>query len=63
VTRKDFVLIADVLRIAGKRANIPGAIPDMVRLSMLANDMASELARTNGAFDRERFLKACGVTG
>lgn len=49
MTRRDFVLIAEVV------ANIDNAD---VRRSV-ALDFATELASTNGRFDRLRFLRAC----
>jgi hypothetical protein len=51
VTRKDFVLIAGVL--AQARNVESKAVVDRISL-----DFASELASTNRAFDRERFLTA-----
>ena len=47
MTRKDFNLIAQVL----KQSNAP--------LELVSN-FAQELAKTNPGFDSERFVKACG---
>ena len=47
MTRKDFNLIAQVL----KQNNAPSA---------LVHDFAEALAKTNPGFDSERFVKACG---
>jgi hypothetical protein len=58
VTKKDFELIAGVLRVnalAWKGSVGASAVRDV------ASDMAAELARTNARFDRERFLTACEV--
>jgi len=66
MTRKDFVLIADTLK-AAKPALGPHDASDMEMQAQLAlwTDMAESfgtaLARTNPAFDRTRFLTACGV--
>lgn len=54
MTRKDFQLIADVIR------NLDEVIePEGMRI--LAEEMADALATTNANFDRARFVKACGV--
>jgi hypothetical protein len=56
MTKKDYVLIAGV--IAGRRAAWPNA-------ERVLNDLARELgiclAVENRAFDRARWLKACGA--
>lgn len=59
MTRKDYVLIAAALN---------GACPDTRRLVREYNGwhvavcaLANALAADNPAFDRARFLKACGV--
>jgi len=59
MTRKDYILIAAAL--ANERT------PFMVEhhkyaLDNIALTLADALATTNPRFDRERFLKACGVT-
>lgn len=54
MTRKDFELIAST--IAGLFPGQPGH-----RLTV-ADRFADQLATTNARFDRERFLRACGVT-
>lgn len=50
MTRKDFVMIADVIRFLP----LPLATRDIVAL-----EFAEELATTNPRFDKERFVKAC----
>lgn len=63
MTRKDFVLIADTLK-AAKPLYIPEDREVMFAYSAWENvayGMATALARTNPAFDRTRFLTACGV--
>lgn len=57
MTRKDYVLIAEALRVARE---IPcGTVLQMH--STVALELAGTLADTNPRFDRERFLKAAGV--
>jgi hypothetical protein len=54
MTRKDYELIAQTLRYADE-------IVDEIALEALAEVFANALVITNPAFDRARFLKACGV--
>lgn len=58
MTRKDYELIALALRDARE-----GCVSDAQRIanSMAAQSIAQRLADENGRFDRERFLRACGV--
>lgn len=59
-TRKDFVLIAEA--VAACKPNDPSESPDYKRgVYAVANELAWQLGKTNPRFDRERFLKACGV--
>jgi hypothetical protein len=53
MTRKDYVLIAEVLHKA--------YVPDMIDYEMLVEDFANALAGTNPLFNREIFFKACGI--
>ena len=57
-TRQHFESIADVIRV-----ELQNAPPGEVRtaLTYLAGRMANNLALSNAKFDRERFMKACGV--
>ena len=57
MTKKDFELIAAVLAAVSNTAhsNAANALRDV------ADEFARVLGRTNPRFDRERFLKACGV--
>ena len=55
MTRKDYKLIAEILR------DSLDAIIDDLALEALASNFADELAKDNPRFNRERFLKACGV--
>ena len=64
MTRKDYQLIADVLRERGTQADKSDA-PWMKGFRSahvaLARDFADALAADNPRFDRTRFFKACGV--
>ena len=53
MTRKDFQLIANVLR-----AHQDGSDADHV-VRGLAVSLAIELSKTNPLFNKERFIKAC----
>jgi len=54
MTRKDYVIIADVIK------NLDECI-DSDGLEALADNMADALESDNPRFDRARFLVACGV--
>ena len=54
MTKRHFVLIAETIREFGGSSNA-GAF-DRERI---ARAFADRLAKTNGRFDRERFLRAC----
>jgi hypothetical protein len=53
MTRKDYVLIAQILEQTFY-------LNESQRLT-IARDFADELGMANRAFDRDRFLTACGV--
>jgi hypothetical protein len=55
MTRKDFELIAAVLKNRRALAGDAGAF------DTLARDFAEALAATNKQFNRDRFLRACGA--
>lgn len=55
MSRKHYQMIAQVLNTA--RCDWA----DGQTIDTLAEDFADELVATNERFDRERFLKACGV--
>jgi hypothetical protein len=61
--RRHFEMIARTLR--DRRAKVQaqqaGESAATIALDTLAHDFADALAATNTRFDRERFLKACGV--
>jgi len=54
--RRHFELIAAVLNEAGSHMPI-----DMAGREYIARRFADTLAKCNSGFNRERFLKACGV--
>ena len=57
MTRKDYVMIAEVInRNTGSLTE--SALIDFARM---AEDLATELQNDNPRFDRARFLTACGV--
>lgn len=65
MTRKDYELIAAAFK---RRMDVLAGFPDrkicsliQEDITLLAEDLAGELAATNPAFDIARFLKACGV--
>ena len=58
MTRKDFELIAKVLR-AARNGDIDRRAEWVT--DAIAEDMADGLATTNPRFNREKFLRACGV--
>lgn len=64
MTRKDYVMIAAALW-RSKPLAILNPRMDAVRQSvyeMAVRNIADALAADNAAFDRARFLKACGVS-
>jgi hypothetical protein len=65
VTRKDFQLIADVVRqlrtFPAHDVEMSEDVAHAVRWTTVADKLASALATTNAKFDRERFLEACGI--
>jgi pyrroloquinoline quinone (PQQ) biosynthesis protein C len=68
MTRNHFVLIAATIKAQRDDARKSEALETdgslwavEVALDSLSRDMASTLGRFNPSFDRDRFLKACGV--
>lgn len=63
MSRKDYVMIAAALMRA--RSLVPDTgdyrVHELLGVTQAATCLANELARANAAFDRVRFLKACGV--
>jgi hypothetical protein len=58
MTKKDFQLIADVIKNLSDTADNVGA---PISREALAKVFAAGLRSTNDRFDRERFIRACGV--
>tara|TARA_R110002051_G_scaffold295757_1_gene361633 strand:- start:236 stop:421 length:186 start_codon:yes stop_codon:yes gene_type:complete len=58
MTRKDFQLIADVIK-ATHRSNVVDT--DDKAIAILTESLAIELAKTNPRFNKALFIKACGV--
>ena len=59
MTRKDYVMIAEV--IADLMADFNNGRSDEVSLSLVAQELANALKADNDRFDSARFLTACGV--
>ena len=58
MTRKDYVLISDVIR--NTYVTLLGP-KNRAGLEMLATSLADALQRDNPQFDKKRFLAACGL--
>jgi len=72
MTRQHYELIAHVLKSArasegrnqyASRTNKVKSAARLAALESLTRDFSSELASTNGRFDRERFERACDPAG
>lgn len=59
MTRKDFQLIADAIKFTRDHSEEHGL--DSLTLAYLTGVLVNVLPDTNPNFDRERFIKACGV--
>lgn len=60
MTKKDYVLIAKVLKHGVDNHKAADSALEMVEV--LAGYLACEFKKENPRFDRARFLTACGVT-
>lgn len=60
MTKRDFILIARVLRAAKGDAS---RATEAATVARIAAGFAEELAQCNPKFDSARFLAACGVEG
>lgn len=60
MTRKDYILLANALASA-KPEYVPTASPFNEQWRDDCEAVADALAADNARFERERFLKACGV--
>jgi hypothetical protein len=63
MTRKDYELLAEAIRLTRNKADFQGFTVEESTLSAVANSMAQLLEYENPRFDRKRFLEACGVVG
>lgn len=61
MTRKDYVLIAAALKLARVRGDYAHDSHMLAGVDRAAEKVADALADDNRAFDRARFLQACGV--
>lgn len=59
MTRKDYILLADALRRARIETLRTGHDAEGIRIAAI--EIAYELKDDNPAFDKERFMKACGI--
>jgi hypothetical protein len=59
MTRRDYVLIAAALK--GAHDSHIHTLPGAIGVRTAALTLADTLAQDNPRFDRDRFLKACGV--
>jgi hypothetical protein len=57
MTRRDFELIAGVVRYVAELKTT-----DKDTLYLVAYAFSTELSKRNSAFDKARFMEACGVT-
>jgi hypothetical protein len=55
MTKKDFILLAKVIR------ECPASSNDWVHKPSFVAILASELEKQNHSFEAERFIQACGV--
>ena len=62
MTKKDYELIAQGLRLAGDVTETSGHYGVESALALAATILADSLERQNPRFNRELFLKACGVS-
>jgi hypothetical protein len=74
MTRKDYILIADAIRLLLadiERESAPMAVCDRTRALMAGEHLgvrqvvmrlADQLRQDNSRFDRARFIEACGLT-
>ena len=64
MTKKDYELIAEAIANASELTEILGGIDTDTRdrvIALVAQKIASGLEMENSAFNRARFLTACGV--
>jgi hypothetical protein len=61
MTKKDFVLLADMIRNSYNRFEKNEDYSAAQAIEFLAYELSKKLGSTNENFDKDRFLIACGV--
>lgn len=61
MTRKDYELIAKALKTQIEISRTYNEEDGEFAVTNIAFDLVTDLAKDNPRFDRDRFLKACGV--
>lgn len=62
MSRRDFGTIADAIRHHLDAADDAGDAGVVLAIDALAHDLADRFGNGSLAFDRDRFLTACGIT-
>jgi hypothetical protein len=62
MSRRDFVTIAEVLRKHIDEYDGAGDGGAVLVVDEISRDLADRFSRSTPAFERERFLTACGIT-
>jgi hypothetical protein len=64
MTKKDYILIAEVIKQCHPVSSMPKEWRNGCEsaMSYIARHLADEMKKDNSRFNRERFLNACGVT-
>jgi hypothetical protein len=60
MSRQDYALLAQVVEYRARAYDRAGMRGERDAVLALAEDLAQRLAQANPAFDRSRFLAACG---
>ena len=61
MTRKDYEIIAEGIRLTRSKADFQGTAGDEETIQQVARTLAQLLKFNNVRFDEDRFLVACGV--
>ena len=61
MTRKDYVKLASAVHQAHRDTDSDGSTVTPAAIASVAYKLAAILATDNPRFDRDRFLRACGV--
>ncbi len=62
MTRKDFEAIASIIK-EFKQNIDPHLLTTNTYINMMVRDLSNYFKQSNSAFDKERFMKACGYDG